>query len=73
MGYSILAEAKRRKKQKAQTDLACLRLFAGKNAGEVVYRSISQLHSVFNELGMPVKYDINGNMTFIHLTTQTFI
>ncbi len=36
------------------------------NAGEVVSRDIDQLQAVFNELEMPIKYDINGNMAFIH-------
>jgi SAM-dependent methyltransferase len=36
------------------------------NAGEVVSRDIIQLEAVFGQLGMPIKYDINGNMAFIY-------
>ncbi len=36
------------------------------NAGEVVSRNIDQLHAVFDQLGMPIKYDINGNLAFIY-------
>ena len=36
------------------------------NAGEVVSRDINMLHEVFNELEMPIKFDINGNMAFIY-------
>ena len=41
-------------------------LKAWENAGEVVSRDIIQLEAVFGRLGMPVKYDINGNMAFIY-------
>ena len=34
--------------------------------GEAVPRSINQLLLVFNELGMPVKHQVVGNMAFIH-------
>jgi hypothetical protein len=37
-----------------------------KNAGEVVSRDIIQLETVFDQLGMPIKYDINGNVAFIY-------
>jgi ubiquinone/menaquinone biosynthesis C-methylase UbiE len=36
------------------------------NAGEVVSRNIDQLHSVFDQSGMPIKHDINGNLAFIY-------
>ena len=36
------------------------------NAGEVVSRNINQLQATFDQLGMPIKYDINGNMAFIY-------
>jgi len=36
------------------------------NAGEVVSRDIIQLETVFDQLGMPIKYNINGNMAFIY-------
>lgn len=36
------------------------------NAGEVVSRDINQLEAVFGQLGMSIKYDINGNMAFIY-------
>ncbi len=35
------------------------------NAGEVVSRNTEQLHAFFNELEMPIKCDVNGNMAFI--------
>lgn len=35
------------------------------DAGEVVSRDINQLHSIFNEIGMSIEYDIKGNMAFI--------
>jgi len=35
------------------------------NAGEVVSRDINQLESAFDQIGMPITYDINGNMAFI--------
>lgn len=37
-------------------------------AGEVVPRNADQLFAVFNELDMPVKYRIKGNMAFISYT-----
>lgn len=36
------------------------------NGGKLVSRSIEQHQKVFNELGMSIKYDINGNMAFIY-------
>jgi hypothetical protein len=36
------------------------------NASEVVSRDINQLEAVFGQLGMSIKYDINGNMAFIY-------
>jgi SAM-dependent methyltransferase len=36
------------------------------NAGEVVSRDINQLQAAFDQIGMPIKYDINGNMAFIY-------
>jgi SAM-dependent methyltransferase len=35
-------------------------------AGEVVPRNINQLLAVFKELGMPIRYRIQGNMAFIY-------
>jgi SAM-dependent methyltransferase len=35
------------------------------NAGEVVTRPIEQLETVFIESGMPIDYEINGDMAFI--------
>jgi len=34
--------------------------------GEAVPRSINQLLTIFNELGMPVQYQVVGNMAFIN-------
>ncbi len=42
------------------------------NAGEVVSRDIDQLHTAFDELGMPIKYDINGNLAFIYYGRDLF-
>lgn len=36
------------------------------NKGEVVSRDMNQLEAVFIQLGMSVKYDIDGNMAFIY-------
>ena len=33
--------------------------------GKLVSRSMEDHQTVFNQLGMPVKYDINGNMASI--------
>ena len=35
------------------------------NAGEVVSRPIEEQETVFIESGMPINYEINGNMAFI--------
>lgn len=37
-----------------------------KKASGVSPRTIDQLHSIFNELGISCKYDINGNMAFVY-------
>ncbi|KAF0144200.1 MAG: methylase involved in ubiquinone/menaquinone biosynthesi [Nitrospirae bacterium] len=36
------------------------------SGGKLVSRNIDEHQKVFNELGMPIKYDINGNMAFIY-------
>lgn len=36
------------------------------NKGEVKSRSMEQLQAVFDESGMPVKYELNGNMVFAY-------
>jgi len=36
------------------------------DAGEVVSRKIEELETIFAGLGMPIEFDINGNMAFIH-------
>jgi len=36
------------------------------NAGKLVSRNIDQLRAVFEELHMPIKYDLFGNMAFIY-------
>lgn len=42
------------------------------NAGEMVSIDIGQLHTAFDELGMPIKYDINGNLAFIYCGRDMF-
>ena len=37
-----------------------------KKTSGVAPRNIGQLHAVFDELGMPIKYNIQGNMAFIY-------
>lgn len=41
-------------------------LKAWENAGEVVSRNITLIKAVFEQLGIPIKYDIWGNMAFIY-------
>lgn len=36
------------------------------NGGKLVSRDIEEHQTAFNQLGMPIKYDINGNMAFIY-------
>jgi len=36
------------------------------NAGKLVSRSIGDHQTIFDQLGMPIKYDINGNMASIY-------
>jgi SAM-dependent methyltransferase len=36
------------------------------DGGKLVSRNIDQHRDVFEELGMPIKYDIDGNMAFIY-------
>ncbi|GBE00488.1 ubiquinone/menaquinone biosynthesis methyltransferase [bacterium BMS3Abin07] len=35
-------------------------------AGELVARNIEELQTIFNGFDMPITYEINGNMAFIH-------
>jgi hypothetical protein len=35
-------------------------------AGEVVSRNAGQLIAIFDELNMPIKYRIEGNLAFIY-------
>lgn len=35
------------------------------NAGELISRDMDQVHAVFNEVEIPIKYKISGNMAFI--------
>jgi hypothetical protein len=36
------------------------------NAAKLVVRNIDQLQTIFDQLGMSVKYNIKGNMAFIY-------
>jgi hypothetical protein len=36
------------------------------NAGKLVSRTMGDHQLVFDQLGMPIKYDINGNMASIY-------
>ncbi len=36
------------------------------SGGKLVSRNIEEHQTVFNQLGMSIKYDINGNMAFIY-------
>ena len=40
------------------------------NAGELVSRSVGQLHDIFAELSMPMTHEIRGNMAFIRCGTN---
>lgn len=37
------------------------------NAGKLVSRNIDQIRAVFEELHMPIRYDLFGNMAFIYI------
>ncbi len=41
-------------------------LKAWENAGEVIARDIAEIKAVFDQLGMPMRCKISGNMAFIH-------
>jgi SAM-dependent methyltransferase len=36
------------------------------NKGELFSREMDRIHQVFDEVGMPVRYDIHGSLAFIH-------
>jgi hypothetical protein len=39
-------------------------------AGKLVFRNIDQLCVVFEELHMPIRYDLIGNMAFIYYEAE---
>jgi len=42
------------------------------NSGKLVPRNIDKLRAVFDELHMPIKYDLFGNMAFIYYEVSSF-